>query len=174
MKTPSLVAIALLAAACNDATGPTTEVPTTIVAGMNPMQSGVVSLSPTAYPYNVPGGVQLLPGSNLVKVDITTTLGRAEPLAKLDVYLLTADGGYCGQNAPDSPEFRNLPAGWTERRTVTGFEIHRLPCQVTGVRAILHRRPAATGLAFPPNADQIIVETTAPAQLLIRQDLAAR
>jgi hypothetical protein len=170
MKILSLVALALLAAACNDATGPTTEVPTTIVAGMNPMQSGVISLSPTEYPYIVPGGVLLLPGSNLVKVDITATLGRAEPLAKLDVYLLTADGGYCGQNDPDSPEFRNLPAGWTERRTVTGFRVYRLPCQVTGLRAILHRRPASTGLGAPPNADQIIVETRVPAQLLIRQE----
>jgi hypothetical protein len=174
MKIPSLVAAALLAAACNDATGPTNEVPTRIVAGMNPTQSGVVSLSPTEYPYIVPGGVLLLPGSNLVKVDVTTTLGRAEPYAKLDVYLSTADGQYCGANDPDSPEFRDLPAGWTERRTVTGFRVFRLPCEVTGVRAILHRRPASTGIHGPANPDQIIGETTVPAQLLIRQDLAAR
>lgn len=173
MKIPPLVAAALLAAACNDTTGPTTEVPT-IVAGMNPTQSGVVSLSRTAFPYMFPGGVLLLPGTDLVKVDVHATLGRAEPYAKLDVYLLTADGGYCGQNEPDSPEFRDLPAGWTERRTVTGFRVYRLPCQITGVRAILHRRPASTGLGAPPNADQIIVETAAPAQLLIRQDLAAQ
>jgi hypothetical protein len=168
MKIPSLVATALLAAACNDATGPTAEVRTTIVAGMNPTQSGVVSLSPTAYPYIVPGGVLLLPGSNLVKVDITTTLGRAEPYARLNVYLLT-DGGYCGQNPPDSPEFTDLPGGWSERRTVTGFRVSRLPCQVTGIRAMLHRRQSDF-LLLPPTAEETIVETTVPAQLLIRQE----
>ena len=109
-------------------------------------------------------------GSNLVKVDVTTTLDHAEPYAHLYVFLMTADGGYCGQNTPDAPELFDLPAGFTERRTVTGFRVHRLPCEVTGVRAVLHRRRASTGLLGPPNPDQVIVETTAPAQLLIRQD----
>jgi hypothetical protein len=167
-KTLALVALALLSVACDDATGPSAR--TTIVAGMNPTQSGVVSLSPTAYPYIVPGGVLLLPGSNLVKVDVTTTLDHAEPYAQLYVFLLTADGGYCGQNHPDAPEFFDLPAGFTERRTVTGFSVFRLPCEVTGVRAVLHRRRASTGLLGPPPPDQVIVETTVPAQLLIRQD----
>ncbi|MET0555191.1 MAG: hypothetical protein ABW221_19265 [Vicinamibacteria bacterium] len=168
MKTPSLVALALLAAACNDATGPTSEVRTSLVAGMNPAQSGVVTLSPQGQLFPRVG--LILPGTNLVQVDVTTTLARAEPYAQLDLYLLTADGNYCGQNTPDAPEFRNLPAGWTERRTVSGFDVYRLPCQVTGVRAILHRRPRSTGLLFPPSADQIIVEATAPAQLLLRAE----
>jgi hypothetical protein len=171
MKIPSLVLVAatLLATACNDATGPTPEVATTIVAGMNPTQAGVVSLSPETYPYIPIGGVVLPPGSGLVKVDVTTTLGRAEPFARLNVYLLAADGSVCGQNSPEWPSWTDLPAGWSDRRTITGFRVYRLPCQVAGVRVILSRRRSPELLA-PPPAEDVIVEATGPAQLLIRQD----
>ena len=169
MRHASLVALVVLTAACNDATGPSAST-TTIIAGMNPQQSGVICLSPTAYPYIVPGGVLLLPGSGLVKVDVSTTLARPEPSARLNVYLLTGGGsGYCGQNSPESPEWTGLPAGWSDRRTITGFRVSTLPCEVTGIRAILHRRQDDHLLA-PPTAAETIVETTVPAQLLIRQD----
>ena len=168
MRRLSLVALAFLATACNDTTGPS-GTDTTIVAGMNPQQSGVIRLSPTEYPYIVPGGVVLLPGSGLVKVDVSATLARREPYARLNVYLLTADGNYCGQNSPESPVWRDLDSGWSDQRSITGFRVYRLPCQVTGIHAMLHRRQDDHALT-PPTAAETIVETTVPAQLLIRQD----
>jgi hypothetical protein len=169
MKQSSLLALALLGAACNDTTGPSAAT-TSIVAGMNPQQSGVIGLSPVAYPYIVPGGVLLLPGSGLVKVDVSLTLARPEPHARLNVYLLTRGGpDYCGQNSPESPVWTDLDAGWSDRRTITGFRVATLPCEVTGIRAILHRR-RSDSLLLPPTAAETIVETTVPAQLLIRQD----
>jgi hypothetical protein len=170
MKYPSLLALALLAVACNDTTGPTSETTTTLVAGMNPTQSGVIGLSPTTYPYILPGGVLLPPGSGLVKVDVSIALARPEPYARLDVYLLTRGGtDSCGRNDPDAPAWTALPAGWTERRTITGFRVFTLPCEVTGIRAILHRRHD-DHVFGPPTLAETIVETTVPAQLLIRQD----
>jgi hypothetical protein len=168
MKKLALVALALLPVGCgNDTSGPSAA--TTLVVGMNPQQSGVIGLSPVTYPYIVPGGVLLLPGSGLVKVDVTATLAQREPYARLNVYLLTADGSYCGQNSPESPVWRDIDSGWSDRRTITGFRVYRLPCEVTGIRAMLHRRQD-DHLLTPPTAAETIVETTAPAQLLIRQD----
>lgn len=171
MKTRSLVLLALapFAVACNDTTGPTSEVRTEIVVGMNPMQSGVISLSPALYPYALPGGVVLPPGSRLVSVDVATTFARPEPFARLNLYLLTADGNYCGQNTPEWPTWTGVTAGFADRRTITGFRVYTLPCQVTGIRAILSRRPSAELLSPPPVEDRI-ADVTVPAQLLIRQD----
>jgi hypothetical protein len=105
-----------------------------------------------------------------VKVDVSIALARAEGYARLDVYLLTRGGtDSCGRNDPDAPAWTNLPAGWTERRTITGFRVFTLPCEVTGIRAILHRRHD-DHVFGPPTLEETIVETTVPAQLLIRQD----
>jgi hypothetical protein len=169
MKNASLVAIALTAAACGSNTTTPSAATTTIVAGMNPLQSGLIRLSPATHPYVVPGGVLLLPGSGMVKVDVSATLAQREPYARLNVYLLTADGTYCAQNSPESPVWRDLEAGWSDQRSITGFRVYRLPCEVTGIRAMLHRRRDDHALT-PPTAAETIVETTVPAQLLIRQD----
>ena len=165
-KAAPLVAFALLAAACNDTTGPSAATTTTIVAGMNPQQSGVIRFSSRTYPVTFEGAV-LPPGSGLVNVDVSTTLAQREPYARLAVYLLTAHGpDHCAHNAPESPVWTDLDAGWSDRRTITGFLVTSLPCEVTGIRAVLHRRRSHQVLQ-PPTAAETIVETTVPAQLLI-------
>src|SRR5260370_17883 len=78
------------------------------------------------------------------------TSAHEVPWARLNVYLLTGgtSSEYCGQNDPDSPTWRFLPAGWMTTFTVTGFRVFRLPCDVTGLRAMLHVRN--NGLMIPP------------------------
>jgi len=73
----------------------------------------------------------------------------------------------CGENGPDSPTWSFLPSGWTENYTVTGFRVFRLPCDVTGIRAMLHMRN--NGLVGPPIASETIAEATMPVSYQIRR-----
>lgn len=41
---------------------------------------------------------------------------------------------------------------------VTGFQSYRLPCEVTGIRAMLHQRNPADGFGIPPSPFETIVE----------------
>jgi hypothetical protein len=50
---------------------------------------------------------------------------------------------------------------------VSGFRVYRLPCEVTGVRAMLHTRN--NGLLVPPTASETLAETTLPLRVLIRR-----
>jgi hypothetical protein len=97
------------------------------------------------------------------------TLAHEVPRAQLNVYLLTGEGGsdYCGQNTPDSPTWGPLPAGWTTTYTVTGFRVYRLPCEVTGIRAMLHTRN--DGRLTPPTPDETIAESTVAVRYQIRR-----
>jgi hypothetical protein len=97
------------------------------------------------------------------------------PWAQLSVYLLTGSGrlDYCGQNGPDAPTWQFLPSGWTTSYTVTGFRVSRLPCEVTGLRAMLHMRN--NGLLIPPIPSETIAEATLPVSFRIRrQDVSDR
>ena len=91
------------------------------------------------------------------------------PWAQLNVYLLTGGQSteYCGQNSPDSPTWSFLPSGWTTTFAVTGFRVYRLPCEVTGIRAMLHMRN--NGSATPPTPTETIAEATLPLSFQIRR-----
>jgi len=110
--------------------------------------------------------VLLLPGSGLVKVDVSATLAQREPYARLNIYLLTADGTYCGQNMPDAPTWGPYRANSTATVTITGFQVGRLPCAVTGVKAYLHTRN--NGLLTPPTESETAAEGSATANFTIR------
>ena len=99
----------------------------------------------------------LTPGSGLISVSLSMHSAHEVPWAQLNVYLLSGSDD-CGQNLPDSPTWGFLPAGWTDSYTVSGFQVYRLPCDVTGVRAMLHTRN--NGLLTPPLASETIAETT--------------
>lgn len=124
---------------------------------------------PPTITYNELGGVILLPDSGLISVRLTISSGREVPYGQLSVYLLTdnATGAYCGQNLPDSPTWRSLPAGWTTTVTVTGFQVFRLPCAVTGVRVMFHSRNS--GALTPPTPAETIAEATVPVGFQISQ-----
>jgi hypothetical protein len=163
------VAFALTAAACGSSTGPSTPTVTSVrVTRVAPDGGGPLMLPPTL-PYIVPGGVVLPKADGLMRVDVALT--SAEPLswARLNVYLLT--GGttteYCGMNDPDAPTWRDLPAGWSTTVSITGYRVYRVPCDVTGVRVMLHWRNS--GLFAPPGPEYTIAETIVPVNIPIRR-----
>jgi hypothetical protein len=166
MRYPIVVAAALLAASCNGATSPS-PVNRVTVDATRPL-SGTLVVPPT-YPYIVPGGVLLPKGSGLISVAVAFTTAPATTRARLNVYLTTGPGpsDYCGQNSPDSPLWDAPPASATFE--VTGFRVYRLPCEVTGIRVMLHTRPD-NGLLAPPRPEETLAEATLPVQYTIRQD----
>jgi hypothetical protein len=50
--------------------------------------------------------------------------------------------------------------------TITGFQVARLPCTVTSVRAMLHTRN--TGSLTPPIASETVAEASMPVNDQIR------
>ena len=124
---------------------------------------------PEQYPPIVAGGVILPPHSGLISVGLSLASAHEVPWAQLNVYMLTADQGlgYCGQNLPDSPTWSFLTPGWTTTFTVTGFQVFRLPCEVTGIRAMLHMRN--NGSLTPPTPSETIAEATFPMSFQIRR-----
>jgi len=54
-----------------------------------------------------------------------------------------------------------LVSGCSE--TVTGFQVFRPPCEVTGIRAMLHLRN--NGLLTPPTATETLAEGSQPITL---------
>ena len=109
----------------------------------------------------------LLPEWQLLNVSMALTSAREYPYAQLNLYLLTDDTGanYCGQNLPDTPIWQPLPPG-TLTRTVRGFQIFRLPCDVVGIRAMLHNRIG--GLLTPPTPGFTIAEAILPVRYQLR------
>jgi hypothetical protein len=170
MRLQSFVALGLLTAGCGSS--PTTpEAPadsSIVIAAVSP-SSGSTVVIPAQYPYFVPGGVVLPPQSGQIAVSLSIRSAHEVPWAQLSVYLLTGgqSSEYCGQNLPDSPTWQVLPSGWTTTLTVTGFQIYRLPCDVTGVRAMLHMRN--NGLLIPPTSSETIAEATLPVSFQIRR-----
>lgn len=88
---------------------------------------------------------------------------RPRSLVAVAALALGALGNGCGS----SPAWTSLPAGFTASVTVTGFQIYRLPCSVTGVRAFFHTRNS--GQEAPPSAAETIAEATLPVRLELRQ-----
>jgi hypothetical protein len=173
MRQSIAVIIALLASGCGGAsTTPDTPEQSRVTFNAVELSPGSAVVVPAAYPYIIPGGVVLPRGSNHVSVDVS--LLSAHTVAQrtqLNVYLLTGDtdSEFCGLNDPDSPSWPRLPAGWTTRYTVTGFRVHRLPCEVTGIRVMLHTRN--DGRTAPPSASETIAEATVPIRFrLVRGD----
>ena len=98
--------------------------------------------------------------SGTLSIPITATSDREVDWAALYVYLLSSDSGrdYCGQNLPDTPTWGPFRKGQTVTVTISGFQVGRMPCQVTGIRAMLHTRNS--GLLTPPTASETIAEAT--------------
>src|SRR5687767_7799705 len=101
--------------------------------------------------------------ANRISIPVTFQSDRDSPWAQLYVYLLTSTGstlGYCGQNLPDAPTWGPLREGQRASVTVSGFQVFRTPCTVTGIRAMLHVRNS--GLLTPPTGTETIAEATVP------------
>jgi hypothetical protein len=170
MRTLTAASFALFAFGCGTSTtAPDAPAVSSIVFTATSPPSGSTVVVPDELRYNVPGGVVLPPGSGLVSVGLSLRSAHAVPWAQLNVYLLTGptSSDYCGQNLPDSPTWSFLSPGWTTAFTVTGFQVYRLPCDVTGFRAMLHMRN--NGLLLPPTASETIAEAALPTRFQIRR-----
>lgn len=97
-------------------------------------------------------------GSGLFSIPITVSSSRDVPFAQLSVYLHdgSAGLGYCGQNIPDAPTWGPFAKGQTASVTITGFQVFRVPCEVTSIRGWLHTRN--TGSLIPPTASETVAE----------------
>jgi hypothetical protein len=97
-------------------------------------------------------------GSGLFSIPITIQSDRDVQWAQLSVYLYdgTAALEYCGQNIPDAPTWGPFSKGQTASVTITGFQIFRVPCRVTSIRAWLHTRNS--GLLVPPTESETVVD----------------
>jgi len=172
MRLSILFGLGLLAAACGDSASPTAPTPpaesSAAITAVSPA-SGSTIVVPDQYPYIFPGGVVLPPGSGLVSVGVSLRSSHDVPFARLNVYLMTGDGpnDYCGENGPDAPTWNFLTNGWATTYTVTGFRVSRLPCDVTGILAVLHMRN--NGLIGPPLPSETVARSTFPVSFRIRQ-----
>jgi hypothetical protein len=126
----------------------------------------ITSTSPAAgttlTPSGTPPGTFFTRGSGQFGVTVTITAAQELPFAQLAVFLLTSDEAtYCGQNLPDWPTWRPFMRGQTVTYTVTGFQVFRLPCEVTGIRAVFNTRDDLHFGGVPP-ANLIIGDSTLP------------
>jgi len=152
---------------CGSPAAPDPPVATRVVVEAASPASGGAAVVPSTYPYFELGGVVLPPQSGLISVRAALSTAREVPFGQLNVYLLTGGTNteYCGQNLPDAPTWRSLPAGWSTTFTVTGFQVFRVPCTVTGLRVMFHTRGG--GLAIPPQPAETIAEATFPVNFQI-------
>ena len=107
------------------------------------------------------------PVSSMVFTGVSPPSGSTILLPMEYPYILPGgkSSEFCGDNGPDAPTWSFLTTGWTTTYSVTGFRVYRLPCEVTGIRAMLHMRN--NGLNIPPTPTETIAEATLPVSYLI-------
>ena len=155
------VFLTLLVVACDDDSPTAPSGPSSMTFGaIAPAAGGSVTTTG-----QLPGAM-IVRGSGQVSIPITVSVRRELPWAQLSVYLMTADGTYCGQNMPDAPTWGPYRANSTATVTITGFQVFRLPCAVTGVKAYLHTRN--NGLLIPPTESETAAEGSTTASFTIR------
>ena len=157
-----IISATLTLGSCDRSTTSPTPVSSVVFGQLKPAAESTILTTGT------PPGAFIPRGSDRLSIPITVTSGREVPWAQLNVYLLTGDAGlgYCGQNLPDAPTWGPFGKGQTVTVTISGFQVYRLPCQVTGVRAFLHTRNS--GLLTPPTASETVAEGTMPVNYIIQ------
>ena len=149
----TVLCLALLTSACSDSTGPTPMHSTLTIASPAPASGSTIHVTVGAAP-----GLFIPRGSGQLAIPITVTSAREVPWAQLFVYLVTGPNlnDYCGQNLPDSPTWAPFLKGQSATMTISGCQVFRLPCEVTGVHAFLHTRN--TGNLTPPISTDTVAE----------------
>src|SRR5262245_15692539 len=165
LGTAVLLSAAIWIGGCSHDDGP--------AAPSSPSAVAVTAVSPpsgsTIVPSGTPPGAFFPRGSGMFGATVSVTAGEELPFARLELFLLSSDGSeYCGQNLPDSPTWRPFHRGKTVTYTVTGFQIFRLPCQVTAIPAVFHPwdNPKLGGI---PPAEFRVADTTLPVIYQLRQ-----
>lgn len=152
---------ALAAAGCGSPSQPTA-VRSLVISTPTPAPGGVIPATLNGIQYFIARG------SGLFSVPITVSSDREVQFAQLSVYLFDGSPGlgYCGQNIPDAPTWGPFSKGMTRSVTITGFQISRVPCQVTSIRGFLHTRN--NGLGIPPIESEIVAEGSLPVSYTFR------
>ncbi len=147
-----LLVIAMVAAAgCGSPSEPT-PVRSLTISTPTPPPGSVIQTTQNGINYFVARG------SGLFSVPVTVTSDREVSFAQLWVYLYNDTGDYCGQNLPDSPSWGPFNKGQTVSVSISGFQISRVPCRVTSIRAWLHTRNS--GLLIPPRESETVATGT--------------
>ena len=153
MKRTSVAAVmvAVIMSACGSPSGPSA-VRSLTISMPTPAPGSVIPVTLNGSQYF------LARGSGLFSIPMTVSSDREVPWAQLSVYLFdgSAGGGYCGQNIPDAPTWGPLSKGQTASVTISGFQVFRVPCQVTSIRAWLHTRN--NGLLIPPTDSETVAD----------------
>ena len=153
----------MLAAACDDSpSSPTPVKSLTIATPAAPFGSSItVTQNGSQY--------FLARGSGLFSIPITVTSDREVPYAQLSVYLYDGSDtqSYCGQNIPDAPTWGPFQKGQTASVSISGFQVFRVPCNVTSIRAWLHTRN--NGLLIPPNESETVATGSLAVSYAFRQ-----
>ena len=159
----SLLSALTLSAACSDSpAGPSGATSGISLIGMSPAAGSNVTIT-----HGSPPGAFIDRNSGQLSVHMSVRSPREVDYAQLYLYLYTADGTYCGQNLPDTPAWGGFPANKTMDVTVSGFQVFRIPCDVTAIRAMLHIRN--NGLLTPPTPAETLADSTFAARYAIRQ-----
>lgn len=140
--------LASFTTACGSPNAPT-PVSSLVISTPTPAPGSTISATPIGIQWFVARG------SGLFSVPIAISSDRDLPYAKLNVYLWDNSGGslsYCGQNIPDSPVWQPFAKGQTVTVTISGFQIFRVPCNVTSIRAWFHNQIDTGGLTPPPDS----------------------
>jgi hypothetical protein len=157
----ALAVLSLLAGGCDskDSAPSSPSTPASVVISGSTPASGA-----TLSPIGTPPGTFFNRGSGQFGVTISVTSGSALPFAQLAVFLQTTTSnpvGYCGQNLPDWPTWRPFASGQTVTYTITGFQVFTVPCEVTGIRAVLNTRDDLQQGGVPPS-NFIVADATLP------------
>jgi len=157
-----VLATAVLATACSGSRTEPSDVSTLTIDAPSPGPGSSIATIQRGIQYFVDRG------SGLVSIPITVTSGRDVPYAALWVYLGTGPNpqDYCGQNLPDAPTWGPFAKGQTVSVAITGFQIGRVPCAVTTIRAYLHTRN--NGLLTPPIASETVAQGSRDVNLTFR------
>jgi hypothetical protein len=149
----TVLLLAVATSACSESTAPTPMQSTLTIAPPAPSTGSTIHVTVGA-----PPGLFIPRGSGQLSIPITVTSAREVPWAQLYVYLMTGPNtmDYCAQNLPDAPTWAPFSKGQSVTMTISGFQVARLPCEVTGIRAFLHTRN--TGLLTPPISTDTVAE----------------
>ena len=164
----AIAAVTFISIACgSSSTAPSDAVPSSLqIASPSPAIGSTIHVTVGAAPwFFIPRG------SGQISIPITVTSNRQLAWAQVFVYLMTSDNpdSYCGQNLPDAPGWEPLAKGQTASVTITGFQVYRLPCDVTAIRAYLTTRDTRRGgLLSPPTADETVASGVLAASYQLR------
>lgn len=156
--------VALVPACGDDAPTAPSGTPTIAFRQVTPPSGGTIVVSA-----GTPPGAFIVRESGQLSITMDISGTRDADFAVLDVHLVAENppGSNCGQNLPDAPTWGPWIGRRAVRVTVSGFQIYRLPCDVIGIRAIVHLGPGSSGII--PMPTRTLADGTLPVVYHLRR-----